>query len=107
MAAKAAGSRTAMSARIFRSTSTPAAFKPGDEATVRHALEACGSVDALDPEAPHVALAVATVTVRVDEGVDERLARGADERRARATPALGAIEQLLVAAVGGDASLDS
>ena len=107
MAAKAAGSRTAMSARIFRSTSTPADFSPAMKRPYGMPCWRDGGVDALDPEAPHVALAVAPVAVRVDEGVDERLARGANERRARAAAALGAVEQPLVAAAGGDAALDS
>ena len=44
-----------------------------DEAVVRDAVLACSSVDALDPETTEVALALATVTVRVDQRVDDLL----------------------------------
>src|SRR5687768_14909235 len=66
-----------------------------------------GGVDALDPEAAHVALAVAAITVGIDQGVDERLARRTDERRSRSATAFGLLQEPLVAAVRGDAALDA
>ena len=81
--------------------------QPRDESTVRQPVLAGSRVDALHPQAAHVALAVATVAIRVHQGMDQRLARRPDERRTRAATALCLVEQLLVTTVGGDAALDS
>jgi hypothetical protein len=64
-------------------------------------------VDALDPEASHVALAVATVPIRIHQRVDERLARGADELRSGAATALRLVQQALMTPMRGDAALHS
>ncbi len=76
-AAKAAGSVTARSARILRSTSMPAALQTGDEPAVAHAVLAAGGVDALDPQPAELALAGAAVA----EGVLQRSASPARWRR--------------------------
>ena len=71
------GSATASSARILRSISTPARLSPRDEAAVREPVLARRRVDARDPQAVELALALAPVAVRVDEALLDREARRA------------------------------
>src|SRR5688500_16736865 len=63
-----------------------------DEAVVRDAVLAARSVDALDPQAAEVALALATVTVRVDERVGDLLLRLAVQARTLTPVTGGALE---------------
>src|SRR5712692_2528960 len=66
-----------------------------------------GGIDASDPQLPHLALAPAAVAERVCERVKHRLVRGAEQELLREAEALGAIQDRLVAAMRGDAALDS
>src|SRR6266852_2720914 len=66
-----------------------------------------GGIDASDPELPHLALAAPPVAVRVREGVKDRLVGGTEQQLLRKPEALGPIEDRLVPAMGGDATLDS
>src|SRR5690348_10901077 len=63
-----------------------------DEAVVRDALSAGGSIDALDPQLAEVALLLATVVVAVDERVGDLLLRLAVEARTLTPVAGGALE---------------
>src|SRR5262249_25414627 len=78
-----------------------------DEPAVGPALTPDGRVDADDPQAAELALALLAVARRVGERVEEGLLRRLDQPRARALPALGVLEESLVAGVRGDAALDS
>ena len=76
-------------------------------AVVGHAVLACSGVDALDPETTEVALALATVPVRVDQGVDDLLLGLPVEARTLTAVAGGALEDDPTLLVGVDRPLDS
>src|SRR5258706_9202998 len=59
------------------------ALESGDEATVRETVLARGRVDARDPQAVELALALAAIAIRVDETVLDRESRRTHERAAR------------------------
>src|SRR5690606_31300776 len=76
-----------------------------NETAVGQALAARGRVDAGDPQAPELPLAVAPVPVGIRQRL-EYLLVGRAERLALAAPvALGQLQDLLMAAPGDDASL--
>src|SRR5438309_3962037 len=54
-----------------------------------------GSVDASDPELPHLALAAAAVAISVGEGVKHRLVGGAEQKLLGKPEALGAVKNRL------------
>ena len=85
---KVAASRTARSARILRSISTSAFFRPAMNCAVGHAVLAGSRVDPDDPQLAHLALALLAVTRRVGKRVEQRLAGGLDQTRLRALAAL-------------------
>ena len=68
--ANASASDTASSARILRSTSTPAGLQALDEAVVRDVVGPSSSVDTRDPQLAELTLARAAVPVRVGERVE-------------------------------------
>src|SRR5690606_27371877 len=78
-----------------------------DEAVVRETLRADGGVDALDPQGAELALAGATVAVRVDERVRDLLLRLPVQARALAAVALGALEDGAALLVRVDGVLDA
>src|SRR3981189_3098181 len=65
-----------------------------DERAVGHAVQARGGVDALDPQAAEVALAVAAVAVGVRVGLGEGLLRALVVGLRLAAEALGELERL-------------
>src|SRR5258706_1298268 len=83
------------------------ALESGDEAAVRETVLARGGVDARDPQAVELALALAPIAVCVHEAVLDREPRRAHERAARRIEALGTLQNFLVASPLGDAALDS
>src|SRR5687767_6558485 len=78
-----------------------------DEAVVRDAVLATRGVDALDPQTTEVALALATVTVRVDERVGDLLLGLAVQARTLPTVTGGALEDDATLLVGVYRPLDS
>src|SRR6185369_10630838 len=66
-----------------------------DEPAVGKAVRADRGVDAHDPQAAHVALALLPVTRGVGQRVEERLARWLDQPRTGALAALGVLEEPL------------
>ena len=85
--ANAAGSFTARSARILRSSSTPAVFSPWMNREYDMPVLTGRGADARDPQPAELPLAVATVAVGVDAGVKELLLGDAVAReRAPCTP---------------------
>src|SRR5260221_9018886 len=77
-----------------------------DELAIGQAVGAGRRVDTDDPQAAHLALPLLPVAGRVGERVEERLAGGLDQARACALPALGVLQETLVAGGGGDAPPD-
>src|SRR5919201_2287707 len=76
------------------------------ECGVVHAVRARGGPDPGDPQSPELALAVATIAVRVGAGVQE-LFLGHPEPRTPGPPiALGGVEDLAALLAGVDGSLD-
>ena len=67
-------------------------FQARNEPRVADAVQAHCGVDALNPQAPEIALLVATVAVAVGRGVEQRLGCHAVIGAARATKTLGAFE---------------
>src|SRR5262249_6231628 len=80
--------------------------QPGHEAAVRGAVQAAGRVDALDPEAPEVALAGAPITERVVAAVQQLLVGGTERAALVAVVALGALKRRAALLLGVDRSLD-
>src|SRR5690606_26646940 len=78
-----------------------------DEAVVREAVLAARGVDALDPQAAEVALALATVAVRVDERVGDLLLRLAVQTRTLTPVTGGALKDDATLLVGVYCPLDS
>src|SRR5690606_38830545 len=73
--------------------------------SLHDALPICGRIDAGDPQAPELALAVAPVPVRIHQRL-EHLLVGRAVRLALAAPvALGQLQDFLMAAPGNDAPL--
>src|SRR6266446_4981206 len=64
-------------------------------------------VDPRDPELPHLALAAAAVAVGVGQSVQDRLVGGTEEQLLGKPEAFGPVEDPLVAAMRGNAALDS
>src|SRR5699024_357540 len=76
-----------------------------DETVVGHAVGAGAGVDALDPEATEVALALATVTVAVDQRVDDLFLGLAVQARALSAVAACPVEDDPALLVSVDRSL--
>src|SRR6267143_4334819 len=64
-------------------------------------------IDARDPQLPHLALAAASVAVRIRERVQDRLVGGPEEQLLGKAEALGPVEDRLVAAMRRNATFDS
>src|SRR5690606_2099609 len=64
-------------------------LQPVDKAAVVQAGLTCGRVDADNPQAAEIALAVAPVAVRIEQGFEHCLVRPAEEATARAKLPLG------------------
>src|SRR6266852_450496 len=64
-------------------------------------------VDPRDPELPHLALAATAVAERVSERMQDRLVGGTEQQLLGEPEALGPVEDPLVAAMRGNAALDS
>src|SRR4051812_44506050 len=77
-----------------------------DERAVAHAVLARGGVDADDPQAPEVALAVAAVAVRVGVGLHDRFLGPLVVRVGLAAEALRALEGRAALLAGVDGALD-
>src|SRR3954452_17097280 len=75
------------------------------ERAVAHAVLAGGGVDAGDPQAPEVALAVAPVAVRVGVRLHDRFLGALVVRVRLAAVALGELERLAALLLGVDAAL--
>src|SRR4051794_9718240 len=71
----------------------PGQLEPVDEAAVVHAVLARGGVDARDPQAAEVALAVAAVPIRVGIGLHDRFLGALVVRVRLAAEALGPLER--------------
>src|SRR3954447_8416811 len=78
-----------------------------DERGVRHALGARGRVDAGDPQAAEVALAVAAVPVRVGVGLHDRFLGALVGGVRLPAEALGPLEDLAALLAGVDGALDA
>ena len=74
---------------------------------VGHAVLARGGVDALDPQAAEVALAVAAVAVRVRVRLHDRFLGALVVRVGLAAEALGALERRAALLLGVDGALDA
>ena len=74
---------------------------------VGQAVDAGGSVDALDPQGAELALLVATVAVGVLTGVLRLLLHAAEGAGANSVVALGALDERLTLLTAGDGALDS
>src|SRR5215471_6319970 len=81
--------------------------EPEHEPVVRQTTLTGGGVDPRDPQPPEVPLALTPVAERVGERVQDRLVGGPEEQLPRVPEALGPLEDGLVPAMGGDATLDS
>ena len=92
--ANAAGSFTARSARILRSTSTPAVLSPLMNREYERPCGRTASVDAGDPEPAELRLAIPAVAVRVVAGVHDLFFGHAVARVAAPRVALGLLEDL-------------
>ena len=101
------GSRTAMSARTLRSSSMPASLRPWMNGAVGHAVLARGGVDARDPQAAEVALAVAAVAVRVGVRLHDRFLGALVVRVRLAAEALRPLEGRAALLAGVDGALDA
>src|SRR5206468_4262461 len=77
------------------------------EGAVAHAVLARGGVDASDPEAAEVALAVAAVAVRVGVRLHHRFLGALVVRVRLAAVALGQVERLAALLLGVDGALDA
>ena len=79
MLANVAASRTAMSARILRSSVDAGVLEPADELAVGEAVLARGGVQPDDPQGAQLALALLAADVGVGHRVEQRLARRLDQ----------------------------
>src|SRR5579883_1298041 len=75
-----------------------------DQLAVADAVHASRGIDARDPEAAHVALAVAAVAIHVGHRAHDGFMRGPEESLARTTVALGHIQNFLMPLVCWDAT---
>ena len=98
--AKAAGSRTASSARILRSSAMPAFFSPAMNTEYDSPSLAAGRVDADDPERARAAASSACGPVGEDARAQHGLGGGAVQLAPPADVALGLLENLLSALAG-------
>ena len=105
--ANPSGSRAAMSARIFRSSSMPASFSPWIKLAVRQPGGAAGCADADNPQAAELALALAAMPVCVRPGVHHRLFGPLVIAVGCALEAPGLFEDLLVPSALGHPALYS
>src|SRR5450631_4029967 len=74
---------------------------------VAHAIHAGGSIDARNPQAAHIALAIFAVAIHIRHRAHDRFVRGTEETLTRATMALGHLQYLFMLLVGGYATLYS
>src|SRR5262249_30944876 len=77
------------------------ALEPRDELAVRHAVHAGGGIDARDPQLAEAPLLDATVTVGVDAGALDGLARAAVHGATAAEVPLRLLEDLLAFGAAG------
>src|SRR5687768_8545858 len=83
------------------------ALEPVDHPAVAEAVETGGGVYADDPQFAKVALPVLAVLVRVAQGMEHAFVGPAEQAVALPAMALGKLEDFLMAAMGGNASLDT
>jgi hypothetical protein len=81
--------------------------EPMDQLAVWKTVQAAGGIDALNPEATHVALTIAAISVRVLKGAHEGLMCPLEQTVTSAAMALYLEEDLAVSAMSGYAALDT
>src|SRR5579885_2331013 len=71
---------------------------------IADAVHAGGGVDARDPQAAHVALAIAAITIHIRHRAHNGLVGGTEQAPARATMALGHLKNFFMLLVSGNAT---